>query len=146
MNPEINRGKGERVSPNWNPMPGTWHGAGCTVSPKYWMLLGAENSMSQNLSPHLSSFWAIIGQHYDICDGFVLHSSYEPIQELGSLLRLASGLGDVPFALRGFAASVRRDLRRMQSLALRPPPSWRNGDLKHLLLPLGKASDMQSRR
>ena len=95
MNPAAHRGTVKSSSqPRLAPVAEDLERAGGSVSPKYWLFLGAESLVSQKplaCSPH---FQILIGQVYDICAVGVLHSSWNSIQQMGYLFRL--GLAPEP--------------------------------------------------
>jgi hypothetical protein len=80
--------------------------AGCSVSPKYWLFLGAESLVSQEPLAYSPPFPILIGQVYDICAVGVLHSSRNSIQHMEYLFDWVSPLSRLSGRLGTSVSSV----------------------------------------
>jgi hypothetical protein len=80
--------------------------AGGSVSPKYWLFLGAESLVSQEPLAHSPPFPILIGQVYDICAVGVLHSSRNSIQHMEYLFDWVSPLSRLSGRLGTSVSSV----------------------------------------
>jgi hypothetical protein len=80
--------------------------AGGSVSPKYWLFLGAESLVSQEPLAYSPPFPILIGQVYDICAVGVLHSSRNSIQHMEYLFDWVSPLSRLSGRLGTSVSSV----------------------------------------